>query len=92
MPVLNRQTSYPVLGEGTGKSLMLALTLWHFVVRQAVPIVRATAERCALSLPTSTHCCSLSCARPCSLRTESSGDVSTLCVEQNTAEAANIRK
>lgn len=86
MLVLNRQTSYPVPGEGTGTSL------WHFVVRQAVAIVRAISERCALSLPTRAHCCSLSCARPCSPRSEGSGDVSTLCVEQSTAEAANICK
>ena len=43
--VLNCQTSYPGLGAGTSRmSPMLALTLWHFVVRQAVSIVLATSE------------------------------------------------
>lgn len=92
MLVLNRQLSYPALGEGSSRSLALALALWHFVVRQAVPIVRAAPE---LGVPS--RCPPAHMTAHCPGHTPapsawSSGDASTLSVEQNTAEAANICK
>lgn len=59
--VLNRQTSFPGLGAGTSRtSPTLALTPWHFVVKQAVPILRATSElggpSCCPPARTAAHC------------------------------------